>query len=195
MACLPRYSGDETRDAIEGDPEDALIETCRWPLDTDQGLQLGDARRDLDEAQTQGIELDGAPRRAFGHGISQTPHQPIGPGVEEQTHLIGAGPGAGCAVSCEMGFPGFDVVLGLPPTAIDLLVEPSRRALLEAGDDKACVGTLFADFDAGDDPFNAAPASGAVMECLEAAQFAVARGRLKACPGAGFQIGDVAAQG
>ena len=61
-----------------------LIRTCGWPLDADQGLQLGDAGGDLDEAQAQGVELDGAPYRAFRHGGAQAPHEPVGTGMKEQ---------------------------------------------------------------------------------------------------------------
>jgi len=84
LACLPRRSGDEARDACEGDPEDVLIGTCRWPLYPDEGFQFSDAGGDLDEAQAQGVELDGAPDGTFRHGGAQAPHQPVGPGMEEQ---------------------------------------------------------------------------------------------------------------
>ena len=84
MACLPQRSGDEVGYAREGDPEDVLIGTSRWPLQPDEGLQLGDARGYLDEAQAQGVELDGAPDGSFRHGGAQPPHQPVGTGMEEQ---------------------------------------------------------------------------------------------------------------
>ena len=84
LACLPRRSGDEARDARKGDPEDVLIRTCGWPLETDQGLQLGDAGGDFDEAQAQGVELDVAPDGSFRHRGAQTPHQPVGTGMKEQ---------------------------------------------------------------------------------------------------------------
>ena len=54
LACLPRRSGGEARDARKGDPEDVLIRTYRWLLHANEGLQLGDAGGDLDEAQAQG---------------------------------------------------------------------------------------------------------------------------------------------
>ena len=91
---MPGRSGDETRDAIEGDPEYLLTGAGGRPLDTDHGFQFGDAGCDLDEAQAQGIELDGAPYRAFRHGGAQAPHEPVGTGMEEQPQLIGGGPGA-----------------------------------------------------------------------------------------------------
>ena len=84
LACLPRRSGGEARDARKGDPEDVLIRTCRWPLHANEGLQLGDAGGDLDEAQAQGVELDGAPDGSFRHRGAQAPHQPVGTGMEEQ---------------------------------------------------------------------------------------------------------------
>lgn len=39
-----------------------------------------------------------------------------------------------------MGLPCLDVIFSLAPPAVDLLVEPARRALLEFGDDEAGVG-------------------------------------------------------
>ena len=84
LACLPRRSGDEARDARKGDPEDVLIRACRWPLHANECLQLGDAGGDFDEVQAQGVELDGAPNRSFRHRGAQTPHQPVGTGMKEQ---------------------------------------------------------------------------------------------------------------
>src|SRR3546814_3446553 len=92
--------------------------------------------------------------------------------MEEQPQLVGRGLCAGCTICGEMGFPRLDVIFRLPPPAIDLLVEPAGRALFEIGDDEAGVGPLIADFDAGDDPLDAAPAFSAVVECLEAAHLA-----------------------
>ena len=94
MACLPQRSGDQARDAREGDPEDLLIRACGGPLHADEGLQLSDAGGDLDETQAQGVELDGAPDGSFRHSGAQAPHQPVGTGMEEQPQLIGTGPGA-----------------------------------------------------------------------------------------------------
>ena len=67
LARLPRRSGDDARDARDGDPEDVLIGTRRWPLHEDEGFELGDAGGDLGEAQAQGIELDGSPDESFRH--------------------------------------------------------------------------------------------------------------------------------
>jgi len=98
-----------------------------------------------------------------------------------------------------MGFPGLDVIFSLASSTIDLFVEPARRTLFEIGDDEAGVGALITHFDAGNDPLNAAPAFGAIVEGLEPAQFTRARPTgergIEACPGAGFQVGDMAAQG
>ena len=93
-----------------------------------------------------------------------------------------------------MRFPRLDVVFRLTAPTIDLLVEPAGRALFEIGDNKAGVSALVADFDAGDDPLDAAPAFGTVVERLEAARLAIARCGLEARFGAAFEIGDMAAQ-
>ena len=84
LGAWPRSSGDEAGDAREGDAHNLLVWKGRGPLNTDQGLQLGDAGGDLDEAQAQCIELDGAPDGSFRHGGAQAPHEPVGTGMEEQ---------------------------------------------------------------------------------------------------------------
>src|SRR5260370_7049187 len=68
-------------------------------------------------------------------------------------------------------------------------------ALLEIGDDEACVGPFRASLDAGDDALDAAPARGSVVELAEAARLALFRRGLVARFHAGFEVPDVAAQG
>ena len=114
--------------------------------------------------------------------------------MEEQPHLVGSGLCAGCAIRGEMGFPGLDVIFGLSTPTVDPFVEPAGRALFEIGCDEASVGTLIADFDAGENAFDAAPAFGAVVKCLEAAHLAFAGRGLEARFRAGLEISDMAAQ-
>ena len=71
-----------------------------------------------------------------------------------------------------MGLEGFDVVLGLPASAIEVFVKHAGVAHFQVGDDEAGVGALRADFDAGDDALDPAPALRAVIEFLETAQLA-----------------------
>src|SRR5471032_243219 len=94
-----------------------------------------------------------------------------------------------------MRLPRLDVIFGLAAPAINVLVERARIALLEIGDDEACVGAFGANFDAGDDPLDAAPARGSVVELAEAARLALFRRGLVARFHAGFEVADVAAQG
>src|SRR5450631_3866256 len=94
-----------------------------------------------------------------------------------------------------MRLPRLDVIFGLAAPAINVLVERARIALLEIGDDEACVGAFGANFDAGDDPLDAAPARGSVVELAEAARLALFRRGLVARFHAGFEVADVAAKG
>jgi hypothetical protein len=95
---VPRFSGDQARQAVEDDAKDRLI---------------GGARRqvDLDEAQPQSVELHDAPGRAFGHQPAHRPEEPIGTSVKEEAELVGGGLMTGCAVGGEMVLPRLDVVL------------------------------------------------------------------------------------
>lgn len=61
LGAWPRSSSDEAGDTSEGNAHNLLVGKGRGPLNADQGFQLGNAGRDLDEAQAQRIELDGAP--------------------------------------------------------------------------------------------------------------------------------------
>src|SRR5260370_11219926 len=94
-----------------------------------------------------------------------------------------------------MRLPGFDMIFGLAAPAIDILVERARVALVQIGDDEARVRPFRADFDAGDDPLDAAPALGAVIKLLEAAELAVSRRGLEARLRAGLEAFDMASQG
>src|SRR5208282_6387446 len=88
-------------------------------------------------------------------------------GVEEETELIGRRLGAGRAVRRQMRLPGFDVVFGLAASAVEIFVQRAGVALLQVGDDEARVGSFLADFDASDDPLDAAPTLRAIEELLE----------------------------
>src|SRR5271167_2489009 len=86
------------------------------------------------------------------------------------------------------------MIFGLAAPAIDILVERAGAAFAQIGDDKARVGPLRANFDAGDDPLDAAPALGAVEELLEASDLAALRRPVEACLRADFETFDMAAQ-
>jgi hypothetical protein len=68
-----------------------------------------------------------------------------------------------------MRLPGLDVSFGLAASAGDILIKDTGVADLQVCDDEGRVGHSRADFDACDDPFDAAPARGPVEELLEAA--------------------------
>src|SRR6202051_4214228 len=93
-----------------------------------------------------------------------------------------------------MRLPGLDLVFRLTAPAVDILVKDTGVADLHISDDEACGGPVRSDFDAGDDPLDAAPARGPVEELLEAARLALLRRRLEAHLRAGLKALDVAAQ-
>src|SRR5579864_2938665 len=114
--------------------------------------------------------------------------------MQKQAHLVGGGTATRGAVSGKMGFPSLDVVLGLATGAVDVVVNRASAQAVEAGDNEAGVDALRPGFDAGDDALDAIPASGGLVEFLEAAQFLAARfGRARGR--ARFQPDDVLAQG
>jgi len=100
--------------------------------------------------------------------------------VEEEAELIGGRLRTGRAIRSQMGLPGLDVVLGLAAAAIDVFVKYASVALLQVGDDEPGVGSFLANFDAGEDPLDAAPTLRAVEVFLETTELAVARRNLDA---------------
>src|SRR5271168_2716291 len=93
-----------------------------------------------------------------------------------------------------MSFPRLNMVFGLAASAIDVLIKDTGVWDPQVGDDEACVGALRADFDAGDDALDAAPARGPVVKLLEAAHFSRLRRGLEARLRAGLEVLDVAPQ-
>jgi hypothetical protein len=99
---VPRFSGDQARQAVEDDAKDRLIGGARRQVDLDPLFQFDDAGGDLDEAQPQSVELHDAPGRALGHQPAHRPEEPIGTSVKEEAELVGGGLMTGCAVGGEM---------------------------------------------------------------------------------------------
>ncbi len=92
-----------------------------------------------------------------------------------------------------MPLPGFDVIFGGGAPTVDPLVKRFGPAAFEVGGDKARVGALITDLDPCDDPFNLAPACGAVEELLEAPHLAGLCAGLVPCSRARFQRLDMPA--
>ena len=66
-----------------------------------------------------------------------------------------------------MRLPRLDVIFGLASPAVDVLVKDTGVAELQVRDDEARVWPFRADFDARDDPLDAAPARSSVEELLK----------------------------
>ena len=79
--------------------------------------------------------------------------------MQEQPELIGCGHLARGAVGRQMRLPRLDVIFGLAAPAVDVLIKGHGRCVFsDCGDDEARVWPFRADFDARDDPLDAAPA-------------------------------------
>jgi hypothetical protein len=75
-----------------------------------------------------------------------------------------------------MRLPRLDAIFGLASPAVDILVKDTGVAELQVRDDEARVWPFRADFDARDDPLDAAPARSSVEELLDAAELAILGG-------------------
>src|SRR5919112_4390193 len=67
-----------------------------------------------------------------------------------------------------MRLPALYVIFRLAAGAIEFLIEPPPPAVAQTGDNEAGVRPLRPDLDARNDPLGPAPASGGVIEFLEA---------------------------
>jgi hypothetical protein len=70
--------------------------------------------------------------------------------VKHEADLIGNGRTARCAIGRELRLVELDQVLGLSARAIETVVNPFRRAVLDVGDDEADIETERRRLDAGD---------------------------------------------
>jgi hypothetical protein len=77
-ALAPRRLRHEPRNAVEDDAQDARVGTGCRQVQADLGFHLDHARGDLDEAQSQRVELGDCEARAFRHRGAQAPHEPVG---------------------------------------------------------------------------------------------------------------------
>lgn len=111
-ALAPRRLRHKPRNAVEDDAQDALVRAGGRQVQADLGFHLDHARGDLDEAQSQRVELGDCEARAFRHRGAQAPHEPVGAGMQEEPELVGRSSCAGGAVGGEMRLPRLDVVLG-----------------------------------------------------------------------------------
>jgi hypothetical protein len=62
---------------------------CRGKCDAHPACGLDDAGSDLDETHPQGRELGASQRLRLGNGVAQSEHQPEGPGMQYEPHLVG----------------------------------------------------------------------------------------------------------
>lgn len=85
---MPRRLSDEARYSSQDNAQDRLVRAGRGQMQADLGFHFDDANGDLDEAQTQGVELGEPEARTPGHGGAQPPHQPVRSGVQEEAKLV-----------------------------------------------------------------------------------------------------------
>jgi len=121
----------------------------RAKSDANAAWRFGDAGADLNERQAQRIELSFGQGFGFGDGVSHREHKPVGGGVQDQPHLIGAWRAARGAVAFELGFVQLDEVFGLAARAVELGVKLLGHAGFEAGHDVANVQAQRGRLDAG----------------------------------------------
>jgi hypothetical protein len=85
----PPFSGHKTRQAIEERGEDRLIWGARRQVDLDLGFQLDDAGGEIDQAQSQGVELHAAAltasRNSKHESLSATAETPLSRGLNNST--------------------------------------------------------------------------------------------------------------
>src|SRR5437868_13355852 len=81
-----------------------------------------DACSDLDEMQSERLELGAEQRRFLRHCLAQGEHEPIPSGMQDQTELVGFRIAARGTIGSELGLVQLDEVLGFAARTIDRLI-------------------------------------------------------------------------
>src|SRR5438552_16890725 len=153
-----------------GEPaEERGVRTGARQRDADARGTFHDACSDLDEMQSERLELGAEQRRFLRHCLAQGEHEPIRSGMQDQTELVGFRIAARGTIGSELGLVQLDEVLGFAARTIDrLIVIPG--ATLERGDDVADIETFRARLQTLHLRAFASPALGAVSQFLVTAQ-------------------------
>lgn len=107
--------------------------------------QLAKARSDLDQAESQGVELDpGSVADGLDQPGTQGIQQPVGRGVHEQTEGVGPEAVVAQPVCFDSVFEVFQPVLGF--AAIHVPVVDGQRVLAACGDNKPRIWSFAEDF-------------------------------------------------
>ena len=102
--------------------------------------------------------------------MTQGEHQPVGGGMQDESHLVGKWGAARGAVGGELALVQLDQILGLAAFAIESVIEPLCAAGGDAGDDEADVEAHDTGLNASGDAALAVPGLGAVAGLGVAAQ-------------------------
>src|SRR6266550_28204 len=130
--------------------EEVGFGACRGERKANAAGGLDDTGGDFQETKTQRRELGSGQFPGFGNGVAHGKHQPISGGVENETDLIGECRTAAGAIGGELCLMQLDQVLGLAARAIQAVVDPLRRADIEARDDEADVEAEHRRLNTGD---------------------------------------------
>ena len=82
------------RDAAGDAAQDRFDGTGRGQVNADGLLQFLDPGTELDQFETDGVELGGSPAGALGNGLLEGPDQPVSAGMQKQAELVGGRGGA-----------------------------------------------------------------------------------------------------
>ena len=139
-----------------------VVRACCSKGDADACGGLGDACGDLEEARAQGGELGVGERMRLVDGVAHRQHQPVGGGMQHETHLIGECRATTGPIGGKLALVQLDQVLGLAARAVERVLEPLRAAAVQVGHHVADVQSLGAGFDACHHAPLAAPGFGAI---------------------------------
>ena len=100
-----------------------VVRACCSKGDADACGGLGDACGDFEEARAQGGELGVGERMRFVDGVAHRQHQPVGGGMQHETHLIGECRATTGPIGGKLALVQLDQVLGLAARAVERSVK------------------------------------------------------------------------
>ena len=136
-AYRPVFQGPSSISARQA-AEEIGLRTGGGEGETHAACGFDDAGGDLDQRDAKSRTRP-SPDRALRNGVADGEHEPVGGGVQHEADLVGERGAARCAIRGQLRLVQLDQVLRLAARAVESVVDPFGRTVVEVGDDEADV--------------------------------------------------------
>ena len=123
---------------LQQSSQEVTVGITRGQVDPDAAAGFPDAGADLQELETQGVDLGRGQVRTL-EMAAQQPEQAVGHGMEQQPELVGQETVAAQAIGLEIQLQFLDAVFHVAPEHVEVVVDKLGIAA-QVGDYKALIG-------------------------------------------------------